>query len=1348
MIGQGRPKSNSLITPKTRLTTQQRQSRLKIAMLFCQLLVVVPLVVVLCCAPSKSARAQDLTQLQRIQVQAEPQTQRPPQQPSPEFRLRVSWGGGQNQSWQGSITADNGIVSNVLPLGLEEFLASTAHVVDQRQINIFQNGATNYDGFDFTFTGDLDSNINISLAAEDGTQPPVQETFSVRSLIQAAWHRPLDNLGNHLTVARAPGDTIKVDFAQDHLVFGTGATLEINIAVNHGKLKKGPASIRTSIVRARENGPAVWSETEAINIDENGNSAPASDHQIPLPRQEGVYDLLIEVEKNWLGINQPANNKALRALNSQNGSIRRRIQFVVLHDHAVPIEPYTSYRTIAEILPAEIAPTGPNWRIKSYKRKLAVLGNQKSTLTQTNGQPLVELSPGGWHAVRLPTPDLGQPHVVEIEYPDNRATALGMSILDQSDQGQVPLQGADSGIHIPQSIVVNDNGEQQIRRHRITFWPNSKSVYLLLANQSADNFAQFGKISVLTGTGNLPNNSPPPVNFAGNRKRMAYYQSPSFMDDFGVKKFFDPTVGQSLDDWVTFYHGTARLIAYLKSNHYQGAVMTVTADGSSIYPGVHINNTPAHDSGIFLTEGQDPFRKDVLRMILMMFEREGLTLIPAFTFSHPLAEIEAIRDPALSLQSFDIAHPSAISSLVPENHPRYNPLSESVQIAVLNTLRRFTQRYREFGSIGGISLICKPNTYTMMPGSKSGNNPHTVNRFLRSLNDPSGKPTEAQWLQWQANKMTLWYQAIADLVDTNFDQGQLFIAPVGLYEADDAFSTMCPNLHSTVNFEQLIKRFGFDQMELATDPRIVLLAPQSLATAETLSASRVQINANESRQVIDFFAAGAQTGTIFNHRGLWAHFAQLQSLPPFNHHAGRLMRPIQLTPAGKWNRQRYITAIRQQDSLFLIDGGRGLAQGQEKSIENFAVTFAQLPRIKFSDVLPLQDHPVPRADQTLIVRQAKQNGATFLYAVNDSPWDATVAIQIGESDDEIRQVGLTDHETITRPNVEYFPFTNADRRQIFDPKSGLLSIQLPAFGIAGGKLVGPHPSVGNYSYQRDQGIEQLLRKKTYALQAKLNLAQNAPPLSALKDAGFERDQESSVSSWDFESPSSDEVTFDDRQGHQSDSSLRLTSQDDPVWIRSNRFSPPDTGRISVTAYLKIEDLATQPPLRIAIEGETQHATYYRFGVVGSLAPEDASKQITNQWRRFAVHFDDLPTGQLRDLRIGFDLMGKGTVWIDNVTVHDRWFDGNDAKAITQLLAGAAPLMENPKTYESCRRILEGYWPKFLDHYIDIESAANAPGATSETEARAADKNSSNIFRRVKSSSPSLLRRWRNNFPQR
>ena len=59
------------------------------------------------------------------------------------------------------------------------------------------------------------------------------------------------------------------------------------------------------------------------------------------------------------------------------------------------------------------------------------------------------------------------------------------------------------------------------------------------------------------------------------------------------------------------------------------------------------------------------------------------------------------------------------------------------------------------------------------------------------------------------------------------------------------------------------------------------------------------------------------------------------------------------------------------------------------------------------------------------------------------------------------------------------------------------------------------------------------------------------------------------------------------------------------------------------------------------------------------------------------------------------MIGKGEVWIDRVETYDRLFDSNDIQALTQLLGTARPLVENQTDYDTCRRILNRYWLRFL-----------------------------------------------------
>ena len=335
---------------------------------------------------------------------------------------------------------------------------------------------------------------------------------------------------------------------------------------------------------------------------------------------------------------------------------------------------------------------------------------------------------------------------------------------------------------------------------------------------------------------------------------------------------------------------------------------------------------------------------------------------------------------------------------------------------------------------------------------------------------------------------------------------------------------------------------------------------------------------------------------------------------------------------------------------------------------------------------------------------------------------------------------------------------------------------LPAYGLYGGKFDGGNVTPERFDIEVDDTVHDLLRKKIYQLQAKLNLATRVPAINVLANDDFETADQASLEGWDAGTQAATNVSLESNEGYQSRAALRMRSDQESVWIRSSRFTPPVTGRISITVWIKSQT-PQQPPLRLAIEGQTRGSTYYRFGAVGALAPDNNVNQIDQQWRRFAVHFDDLPTDQLIDLRVGFDLMGRGDVLIDRVRIYDRWFDEKDAKAMTQLLASALPMLSEAKTFESCRRIVESYWSRFLDEYI--EQQAFTPSSNGQLDGAAAADNrvpasgaSKEFFAPVESnetaeelipaanytegvepkapsrSGSSLLRRWRKNLQLR
>ena len=67
--------------------------------------------------------------------------------------------------------------------------------------------------------------------------------------------------------------------------------------------------------------------------------------------------------------------------------------------------------------------------------------------------------------------------------------------------------------------------------------------------------------------------------------------------------------------------------------------------------------------------------------------------------------------------------------------------------------------------------------------------------------------------------------------------------------------------------------------------------------------------------------------------------------------------------------------------------------------------------------------------------------------------------------------------------------------------------------------------------------------------------------------------------------------------------------------------------------------------------------------------------------------------------IGFDLMGKGEVWIDDVQVFDLHFDLQEQDVLLQKHAPYANFKLQQGRFAECQDYLDGYWPRFLLEFV-------------------------------------------------
>jgi hypothetical protein len=174
-----------------------------------------------------------------------------------------------------------------------------------------------------------------------------------------------------------------------------------------------------------------------------------------------------------------------------------------------------------------------------------------------------------------------------------------------------------------------------------------------------------------------------------------------------------------------------------------------------------------------------------------------------------------------------------------------------------------------------------------------------------------------------------------------------------------------------------------------------------------------------------------------------------------------------------------------------------------------------------------------------------------------------------------------------------------------------------------------------------------------------------------------------------------------------------------IWVRSNPFPAPKTGRLSVLAWVRVDDPHKQPKLRLAVEGKLDGKSFYRRANIGASEDGQPVRPIQKEWSPYRFPLTDLPTSGLTDIQIGFDLMGEGDVYIDQVSVYDLWFADNERDELLKNIATADIQLSNGQAAD-CERFLDSYWSRFLQDHVPLSSprvaAAKSPAQPVGTSA--------------------------------
>jgi hypothetical protein len=1205
------------------------------------------------------------------------------------LQIRIAWGGGADRQWSGAIALTEGQLGLHRPLGVEADEPGSIWA-DGNRVEIRQRSTREYDGVDLFVEAPLGAKLFVSLAA-DARSPPVNHEIVLSELLGKPISRTLDDHGNRLLVRRAPGDMLRVRCPRDSLVFATGERVTIDLKPHLLPISDA-ASVRIrSRLIAKATGAEHWSQEHQLTRPAGDSTSPAIvTLDFVLPQDEGVYDLVIEAsERNPLRWSKPI--------------VSRHVQLVAISDQpaAIEVNRQTAWTKVSEIDPANPAWTDrlKNWPLIPGWRRGPLGSGQSQTVEHALG-PVIELAAVGrgtempWEAYPLGISKPGMPHLLEVEFPGDVEQSLGISIVEPNAAGVVAPVGLDSGFYSSPDAA---QPEAQWRKHRLVFWPRTKSPLLLLTNQRGEKSAMYGKIRVLAGPQHLPA-AFHPVFDKSERLFAAYLDRPLFCENFGATESLDAWSGRSLDDWQTFYEGSTRLVEYMNHVGYNGLMLAVWADGSTIYPGALLEPTPRYDTGPFFDSGQDPFRKDVLELLLRQFDRVGGKLIPTLQFSTPLPALEALlrqSDPQASgivLIGPD-GKPWTASQLAKRGlAPYYNPLNPHVQDAMLAVVRELVERYGRHPAFAGLAIELSAYGYAQLPGEQWGLDDATVAEFERDTrvrvpgNGPDRFAARARfllgderqrWLEWRAANLADFHHRLARELAAVRPDATFYLAAANMFDTPEAQRDLRPALPGRTKLEDVLLTLGIQPQRYRANDGLVFLRPQRILPPGPIVTRAVEMELERSAELDQFAAASAMAGSLLFHEPQKepriTRLTSFDAKSPFGKDKTYTWLVAQLTPAGSRNRERFVKALARLDSAAVFDGGWLLPLGQEQSLARLIAAYRRLPAERFTTLATAADGR--SLVEPVTVRTAQTDGRTYAYFVNESAWPVSLSMQVS-----------------IPPGIRLDELSGLRRLPAINGKRWTLDLE--PFDLVAVRFASTEVRFEQFAVTAPDEVRRELERRIDELRHRRAVLHNPPPLAGPPNADFETSaRNGEPAGWTVtgSATGSAAARIERQGGNNGTSAVRLSSNGPAVSLVSDSFAPPETGRLSLSVYLRVAKANQQPTLRLAIEGTSSDGHYSPFAMVGAgtnVAP------IGAQWSEYILKIDDVPASGLSPLRVRFDLVGAGEVWIDDVQLLHLLFADAERDQLAKLLELPAFQLQEGKWGE-CLRELDSYWPRFL-----------------------------------------------------
>jgi hypothetical protein len=601
-------------------------------------------------------------------------------------------------------------------------------------------------------------------------------------------------------------------------------------------------------------------------------------------------------------------------------------------------------------------------------------------------------------AYRLKVAHPGKPHMLEIIGPLNRQQFGSACLAEGDDQGQFVMLGPECSFGFAATSGTRERTAvsfDETNIHRQIFWPNDREPVVVVAGRQTGRPLEVSRVQLYE----LGDQLCPPEEEARTwepgqgapqaRQRLVgpYLRQSDLPRNFCGPRSKDPLSG---DDWHTHKLAARRLIELLLFRGQNAMLLAVPADVTTAISTQIVRGSEQ------LPVLNNPSSEDVLELLLRLFDREGLVLIPELQFGEllDLLPVEHYASDDAYLGFGAGRAPPAMGPTGDGQAPRYNPLSVRVQETVQNVVAEFLERYASHASFGGVAFRLGRHSCLQLPGIEWGYDPGSVRRFedVTQVRIPRGDDADAQqaayryltstarreWVRFRASEIAAFHRRLTEVVaDARPEARVIFSGQLAQSDDGDGASALVGIVRAGINPARLLAEQGLDFSlpPYASDPHVTVLRPIVRADAAdaTVQSAAASLNLNPT---IDTLYRGAAPGGFLQPlaSSTTPIFRSSHGLP--GETSPEMMSTAALLVAHQTVEASYIHLLAGLDAQMIFEGSGMTPLVPTALTSRFSSSITQLPNVPF--------RPAGPQIQPIVVRSAQFEGGTGIYVVNPS----------------------------------------------------------------------------------------------------------------------------------------------------------------------------------------------------------------------------------------------------------------------------------------------------------------------------------------------------------------------------